>query len=73
MKVYEKNDAEFEFPEDMKLILDYLKAHGKILVKDSTIENLYFVFSDVMYCAGWMRVDDDILEEFANWLDGYDI
>ena len=69
MKVYKRNEINFAFPEDMKLILDYLNAHGKILVKDSTIEDLYCGFSDEMYCAGWMCVDGYILAEFEEWLN----
>ena len=69
MKVYERNEPNFAFPEDMKLILDYLNAHGKILVKDSTIEDLYYDFSDEKYCAGWMCVDEYILAEFEEWLN----
>ena len=56
MKVYKRNETNFAFPEDMKLILDYLNAHGKIVVKDTTIEHLYRSFSDEKYCAGWMCV-----------------
>ena len=69
MKVYQRNDSKFTYPEDMRLILDYLNAHGKILVKDSTIEDLYYDFSDEKYCAGWMCVNDEILEEFEDWLN----
>ena len=69
MKVYERNENNFAFPEDMKLILNYLNAHGKILVKDSTIEDLYYDFSDEKYCAGWMCVNEWILAEFEEWLN----
>ena len=69
MKVYERNESDFAFPEDMKLILNYLNAHGKILVKASTIENLYYDFSDEKYCAGWMCVSEEILAEFEEWLN----
>ena len=69
MRVYERNENDFAFPEDMKLILDYLKAHGKVLVKDSTIEYLYYRFSDEKYYAGWMCVSEEILAEFEEWLN----
>ena len=69
MKVYERNENNFTFSEDMKLILDYLNAHGKVLVKASTIEDLYYDFSDEKYCAGWMCVDEQILAEFEEWLN----
>jgi hypothetical protein len=69
MKVYKRNETKFTFPEDMKLILDYLNAHGKILVSDFIIENLYYDFSAEKYCAGWMYVDNQMLEEFEEWLN----
>ena len=70
MKVYERNENNnFVYPEEMKLILDYLNSHGKILVKESTIEDLYFEFSDDMYCASWMGVNEQRLEEFEDWLN----
>ena len=73
MRVYERNEINFAFPEDMKLILDYLNAHGKVLVKDSTIEDLYYRFSDEKYCAGWIYVSEDILAEFEEWLNELEI
>lgn len=69
MKVYKRNETNFAFPEDMRLILDYLNAHGKILVKESTIEDLYYDFSYEKYYAGWMCVSDEILAEFEEWLN----
>lgn len=69
MKVYERNEPNFAFPRDMKLILDYLNAHGKVLVKASTIEDLYYDFSEEKYCAGWMCADECILAEFEEWLN----
>ena len=64
MKVYERNESiDFVYPDEMIKILDYLNKHGKILVEPSTIESLYFRFSDERYCAGWMIVDQELLEE----------
>jgi len=74
MKVYEKyRDERFYYPEDMERILRYLNNHGNILVKPTTIEQLYFEFSDNKYCASWMSVNEDILEEFADWLDEFEL
>ena len=73
MKAYMRNENKFTFPEDMKLILNYLNAHGKILVSDSIIEDLYYDFSDEKYCAGWMYVDDQMLKEFEEWLNELEI
>ena len=34
MRVYEKHDSQdFDYPDDMKRILDYLNEHGTLLVK----------------------------------------
>ena len=69
MKVYERNESiDFVYPDEMTEILDYLNKHGKILVKPSTIESLYFRFSDEQYSASWMGVNEELLKEFEEWL-----
>ena len=74
MKVYKKfQEYNFTHPEDMNLILDYLNKHGEILIENSSIESLYYDFSDERYSAGWIGVNDDTLEEFAEWLDKYEL
>ena len=56
----------------MELILSYLKKYGEILVDKSTIERLYYDFSDEKYCAGWMSVNEEIFREFEEWLNELD-
>lgn len=81
MKVYaKKSSPRYSYPEDMKAILDYLNEHGTLYVKENTIEDLYRDFSDEKYCAGWMgvvdshsRINYDLLERFADWLEEVDI
>lgn len=68
MKVYERNEDCFTYPDDMKRILDYLNERGKVNVNNSTIESLYYDFSDERYCASWMSVNEGILAEFERWL-----
>ena len=73
MRVYErKYEFDFDYPEDMKLILDYLNEHGEILVGELAIESLYREFSSEKYEAGWMSVDEQMLEEFEDWLENFD-
>ena len=73
MRVYERKiEFDFDYPEDMRLILDYLNEHGEILVSELGIENLYCEFSKEVYWAGWMKVNEHILEEFEDWLEHYD-
>ena len=72
MKVYERKCSDFCYPEDMAKILKYLNERGRILVKESTIEDLYFDFSET-HAAGWLIVNDGNLEEFEEWLSNVDI
>lgn len=73
MRVYKRKiEWDFNYPEDMKLILDYLNEHGEILVGEPTIEDLYREFSGEKYEACWMIVDGQMLEEFEDWLEHYD-
>ena len=54
MRVYERKiDFDFDYPNDMKMILDYLNEHGEILVGELGIESLYYEFSNEKYEAGF--------------------
>ena len=73
MRVYEKHSSQdFDYPDEMNRILNYLNEHGTVFVKPLTIEKLYYEFSEG-YSARWMSVDENALEEFSNWLNEYDI
>lgn len=70
MKVYERNEKNnYRYPDEMEKILNYLNKCGKVLVKGSIIEDLYYDFSDEKYCASWMSVNEQRLEEFEEWLN----
>lgn len=71
MKVYERYD--FMFPEDMKLIIDYLNARGEIRVKYSTLEELYEDFCSETLSAQWIPACDGSLREFEEWLNNIDL
>ena len=74
MRVYEKHESrDFTYPDEMERILSYLNENGTLLVKPTTVEKLYYEFSEDEYCASWMCVDDGLLEEFADWLDKKEI
>ena len=74
MRAYTPFDrSEFRYPEDMRKILAYLNEHGILQIQPNTVEELYGDFSESVYCAGWMGVDDRMLEEFADWLSEYEI
>ena len=62
----------FAYPEDMEKILTYLQENGDILVSPTCIEELYFKYSDECACH-WKIVTEDTLENFAQWLDDYEV
>lgn len=55
--------------EDVTTIRTYLSRTGDLLATDEEIEDKYAEFSESKYAAGWMRLDDALLDEFATWLD----
>ena len=73
MIVYKRKiHFDYDYPEDMKLIFDYLNEHGEVLVEGNVIESLYREFSSEKYEAGWMSIDEQMLIEFEDWLEHYD-
>ena len=71
MRVWKRNFGLYGYPEDMQKILNYLNENGTVYVSGEAIEKLYRQFSDDMYCAGWMGVSEERIEEFANWLEDH--
>ena len=67
-----RKKSHFTHPEDMKTILDFLWSIGNIQASDKTIENLYYEYSNSVCCT-WRIVDEESLEEFAEWLGEYEI
>lgn len=71
---YRRNDlTKFDYPDDMKLILDYLNEHGQVFVPAKIIEDMYY---DFCYCCqdsdDWEPVNEKLLEEFEDWLNEHD-
>ena len=52
----------------MAIILAYLMEHGTLNMSPNSVEKYYRKFCDELYAAGWMNLNDYILEEFASWL-----
>ena len=74
MRAYIPNKkSEFEFPEDMEKILNYLNTNGKLMVDERRVESLYEGYSEDRWCAGWIAVNEDRLEEFAEWLSNIEV
>ena len=57
------------FPDDMERIIMHLSERGDVLIDGFYIEKMYGAFSYERYCAGWMEVTDEILEEFEDWME----
>lgn len=64
---------QYRYPEDMETIVSYLNEHGQVNVSEKTLEILYERFSENIYCAGWMGLDEEVLAEFAEWLSKIEI
>lgn len=79
-KFYElKKDTKSIYSEELAEIIRYLSKHGTLFCSEKQVKELYEEFSSVCYSAGWMTVfrssgatDNQLLEEFAFWLDSYD-
>ena len=68
MKAYTLKEYEFDYPDDMEKILNYLHSHGELHISPKEVERAYREYSDDVWCAGWMNLDGYTLNEFANWL-----
>ena len=73
MKAFTFEKPDFRYPSDMDTILEYLAGKGTLNVSAKSVEELYGDFSDDMYCAGWMDITSERLEQFAFWLSRQDI
>ncbi len=74
MKVYELwEKGNFDHPEELQIILAYLKERGDLKVSAAIVERLYYEFSNT-YCANWLTVKNGkFLAEFAEWLNEYEL
>ena len=63
----------FEYPDEMWKIIHYLEQRGKINIDYMKLEELYEDFSYYVYCAQWMVVTNERLEEFAEYLSEYEV
>ena len=68
MKAYTLKEYEFDYPDDMEKILNYLHSHGELHISPKEVERAYREYSDDVWCAWWMNLDSYTLNEFANWL-----
>ena len=69
MRAFEPFNKKLKFhhPEDMKAVIEYLEATGKINIDYKFLEDLYYDYSDSVAC-GWRCVDVQSLNEFSEYL-----
>lgn len=66
---FKKTKKNTSTSEDVAAIRAYLTQIGDLSATDEEIEDSYAYFSENKYAAGWMRLDNKLLDEFATWLD----
>lgn len=57
----------------MEKILKYLKQNGVLRISNASVEKYYREFSCEEYDASWASVTDELIEEFAEWLEKKEI
>lgn len=73
MKAYIPNKSEYDYPEEMEKILDYLNKWGNLNISAKEVEGLYREYSEEVWCEGWIEVHDHILPDFAEWLSEVEV
>jgi len=53
---------------DIKVITNYLNAEGLYPSSPKIVSDMYSMYSEERYSAGWMYVDDIELAKFTSWL-----
>ena len=65
----QEEDCYIQHPEDVKKIREYLAKIGTLEATDAEIGDYWGLYSDEKFCAGWMGVNEDLLDMFADWLE----
>ena len=69
MRAFEPFNKKYKFhhPNDMKQIIQFLEATGKLNIDYRLLEDLYYDYSDSVAC-GWRCVDMESLRQFSEYL-----
>lgn len=59
--------------EDTARLMSYLTSRGVLYISPKQVEELYKTYSQEVYSAGWMELDEGRLGEFATWLSKREI
>lgn len=58
--------ADIRHPKDVYRLANTIDDLSRF--NDSQIQEIYSHWSELYYCAGWIPVNDQTIEEFADWL-----
>ena len=56
------------YPGDVKLMKSEIPELSSL--SDLQVDLLYRQYSDCNYCASWLSVTQDSIDDFKNWLNG---
>ena len=59
------------FGNDVRTITDYINKEGMYPSTAKTVSDLYSMFSEECYSAGWMTPSENILKKFLEWLTDF--
>ena len=63
-------EAKIQFPKDiLKIRAAIPELQG---YSDAQIQDMYSYWGEYYYCAGWLIVGDGVIEEFKDWLLGFE-
>ncbi len=57
-----------DFGNDIREITDYLNKHGYYPDNAAVVSYMWQKFSDNCYCAGWLGINEKLLEEFLTYI-----
>ena len=60
-----------EYGNDIRIITDYLNEQGFYPDNAEVVNYLWKTFSDDLYFAGWIKVDEHTLREFVEYLQQF--
>lgn len=67
MKELDKFLKSTDYPEDVMLLK--LRIPSIATLPDGVVETIYYYYSNKMYSAGWMTLDEEQISNFERWLD----
>lgn len=61
------------YKNDVDTIVSFLKDRKLLFLNKRQVKGMYKYFSESMYSARWLMVNDESLNQFANWLSSPEV